>query len=108
MNLQLNRIEFLLMSVLSNVCTVYIIFLLYFFSGDLLLSGSGHSDWLSCAMFHPSRSRLATTSGDGTIKLWDYSKTVCLNTLTDHQQPGTYVHTHTHTHIQTLSRLAAL
>ena len=62
---------------------------IFSFSGDLLLSGDGHSDWLSCAVFHPSGPRLATSSGDGTVKLWDYSKTVCLNTLTDHQQPGT-------------------
>ena len=65
---------------------------IFWFSGELLLSGDGHSDWLSCAVFHPSSPRLTTSSGDGTVKLWDYSNTVCLDTLTDHQQPGMCAH----------------
>ena len=34
---------------------------------------------------------LATTSGDGSVKLWDFSRACCSLTLSDHQQPG--IHT---------------
>ena len=50
-------------------------------------SGDAWSLWLIVMCCVPPR--LATPSGDGTV-MWDYSKTLCLNTLTDHQQPGTH------------------
>lgn len=62
----------------------------YLYSGDLLLSGEGHSDWLSSVQFHPDGGQLASTSGDGTVKLWDFEKASCISTLTEHQQPGGY------------------
>ena len=32
---------------------------------------------------------LASTSGDGTIKLWNLSQSMSTLTLSDHRQPGT-------------------
>ena len=76
-------------------------------SCELLMTGEGHSDWLSHAAFHPSYvpqtshavkclplllcsgHLLATTSGDGSVKLWDFSRACCSLTLSDHTQPGT-------------------
>ena len=31
---------------------------------------------------------LATCSGDGTVKIWDFGSASCIETLSDHQQPG--------------------
>lgn len=33
--------------------------------------------------------QLATASGDGSVKVWDFSKGQCSITFTEHQQPGT-------------------
>ncbi|XP_034354354.1 sperm-associated antigen 16 protein isoform X1 [Arvicanthis niloticus] len=52
--------------------------------GNVLLTGSGHTDWLSGCCFHPSGSKLATSSGDSTIKLWDLSKGECILTFEGH------------------------
>ena len=35
-------------------------------------------------MFLHSGARLATSSGDGTVKIWDFSKAECILTFTDH------------------------
>ncbi|XP_029187865.2 sperm-associated antigen 16 protein-like [Acropora millepora] len=53
-------------------------------SGDIIMTGEGHKDWLSDCDFHPGGARLATSSGDGTIKIWDFSKAECVLTFTDH------------------------
>uniref|UniRef100_A0A665TP28 Uncharacterized protein n=1 Tax=Echeneis naucrates TaxID=173247 RepID=A0A665TP28_ECHNA len=55
--------------------------------GQMLLTGEGHSDWLSGCCFHPDGSKLATTSGDTTVRLWDFSKGCCVCTLSIHSQP---------------------
>ncbi|XP_026642186.1 sperm-associated antigen 16 protein isoform X1 [Microtus ochrogaster] len=52
--------------------------------GNVLLTGSGHTDWLSACCFHPSGNKLATSSGDSTVKLWDLSKGECMLTLDGH------------------------
>ncbi|KAM4836370.1 sperm-associated antigen 16 protein isoform 1-T1 [Thomomys bottae] len=52
--------------------------------GNVLLTGSGHTDWLSSCCFHPSENKLATSSGDTTVKLWDLSKGDCVLTLEGH------------------------
>ena len=31
---------------------------------------------------------LATTSGDGSVKLWDFTRSCCSLTLSEHRQPG--------------------
>lgn len=56
-------------------------------SGELLMCGEGHSDWLSTVHFHPEATSLATGSGDGSIKIWDLKDASCIQTLSDHQQP---------------------
>ncbi|KAG5456975.1 MAG: WD40-repeat-containing domain protein, partial [Olpidium bornovanus] len=48
------------------------------------MSGEGHRDWLGDCDFHPRGTHLATASGDGTVKVWDFSKGVCTITLSDH------------------------
>ena len=40
---------------------------------DLLMTGTGHSSWLSDAEFKPSGDAIATSSGDGAVKIWSIS-----------------------------------
>ncbi|CAG5123216.1 unnamed protein product [Candidula unifasciata] len=53
-------------------------------SGEIIMTGEGHTDWVSDCSFHPSGSTLATTSGDSTVKIWDFSKAACVHTFIDH------------------------
>ncbi|KAK2888610.1 sperm-associated antigen 16 protein [Channa argus] len=55
--------------------------------GQMVLTGEGHSDWLSGCSFHPDGSKLATTSGDTTVRLWDFALGCCVLTLSGHSQP---------------------
>ncbi|CAD7686111.1 unnamed protein product [Nyctereutes procyonoides] len=52
--------------------------------GNVLHTGFGHTDWLSNCCFHPSGNKLATSSGDTTVKLWDLSKGNCILTFEGH------------------------
>ncbi|XP_055081568.1 sperm-associated antigen 16 protein-like [Periophthalmus magnuspinnatus] len=52
--------------------------------GALLLSGEGHSDWLTSCSFSPEGGRLATTSGDATVRVWDLDRGRCLLSLPGH------------------------
>ncbi|EHH21642.1 hypothetical protein EGK_04760 [Macaca mulatta] len=52
--------------------------------GNVLLTGFGHTDWLSDCCFHPSGNTLATSSGDTTVKLWDLCKGDCILTFEGH------------------------
>ncbi|XP_051705092.2 sperm-associated antigen 16 protein isoform X2 [Oryctolagus cuniculus] len=52
--------------------------------GNVLLTGLGHTDWLSDCCFHPSGNKLATSSGDTTVKLWDLYKGNCILTFEGH------------------------
>lgn len=36
-----------------------------------------------------SGSKLVTSSGDTTVKIWDFSKAECVHTFTDHTHAGT-------------------
>uniref|UniRef100_A0A672F5S3 Uncharacterized protein n=1 Tax=Salarias fasciatus TaxID=181472 RepID=A0A672F5S3_SALFA len=54
----------------------------------LMVTGEGHSDWLSGCSFHPDGSKLATTSGDATVRLWDLSGGACVSTLSGHGRPA--------------------
>ncbi|XP_061592961.1 sperm-associated antigen 16 protein [Cololabis saira] len=59
--------------------------------GQLLLTGEGHSDWLTACSFHPDGSKLATTSGDTTLQLWDLLRRGggrSVLTLRGHRQPA--------------------
>jgi len=53
-------------------------------SGELIMSGEGHKDWVSAASFDPVGAHLATSSGDCTVKIWDFAKSRCVATLEDH------------------------
>ncbi|EDO33837.1 predicted protein [Nematostella vectensis] len=53
-------------------------------SGDIIMTGEGHKNWISDCDFHPGGARLATSSGDGTVKIWDFSKAECVLTFADH------------------------
>ncbi|KAM9338354.1 sperm-associated antigen 16 protein [Symphorus nematophorus] len=55
--------------------------------GQMVLTGEGHSDWLSSCSFHPDGAKLATTSGDTMVCLWDFSRGCCVLTLSGHSQP---------------------
>ncbi|CAB1316048.1 unnamed protein product [Coregonus sp. 'balchen'] len=52
--------------------------------GEMIMTGVGHSDWLSGCSFHPNGGSLATTSGDTTVRIWDFSQGRCILTLNDH------------------------
>jgi len=39
-------------------------------------------------MFYFRGSKLATSSGDTTVKVWDFSKAECVHTFTDHTHAG--------------------
>lgn len=49
------------------------------------MSGEGHEDWIAGVDFHPDGNSLATGSGDGTIKLWNFQEQKCVQTFHDHQ-----------------------
>uniref|UniRef100_A0A3Q1F082 Sperm-associated antigen 16 protein-like n=1 Tax=Acanthochromis polyacanthus TaxID=80966 RepID=A0A3Q1F082_9TELE len=55
---------------------------------EMMLTGEGHSDWLSGCSFHPDGTKLATTSGDMTVRLWDFSLGCCVLTFFGHSQPA--------------------
>lgn len=51
------------------------------------MGGEGHTDWLSGVDFHPRGNLLATSSADGSAKIWDFGKNgECVNTFKDHIQ----------------------
>ncbi|CAF1276552.1 unnamed protein product [Didymodactylos carnosus] len=57
--------------------------------GDMIMKGEGHTDWVSGCDFHPSGNKMATCSGDTSIKIWDFSQKKCVHTFTNHLLPGT-------------------
>ncbi|KAM9287324.1 sperm-associated antigen 16 protein [Morus bassanus] len=52
--------------------------------GNIIMTGEGHTDWLSGCCFHPSGTQLVTSSGDTTVRVWDFSKRGCILTLEGH------------------------
>jgi WD40 repeat protein len=54
---------------------------------EILMSGSGHKDWVGGVQISPNGFMLGSSSGDGLVKLWDFRKGLCVSTLQDHQQP---------------------
>ncbi|KAM9629436.1 sperm-associated antigen 16 protein isoform 4-T4 [Morphnus guianensis] len=55
--------------------------------GNVIMTGEGHTDWLSGCCFHPSGSQLVTSSGDTTVRIWDCLKLGCILTLEGHAHP---------------------
>ncbi|XP_039925074.1 sperm-associated antigen 16 protein isoform X4 [Hirundo rustica] len=54
--------------------------------GNILLTGEGHTDWLSGCCFRPSGTQLVTSSGDTTVRIWDLSRRGCILTLRGHSR----------------------
>ena len=55
--------------------------------GELIISGSGHSDFVSGMDIHPKKENIVVTScGDGKVKLWDINQEKCTHTISDHAQ----------------------
>lgn len=52
---------------------------------QLVLSLSGHQNWVLAIAWHPNRPRFASSS-DRTIKIWDGQTGQCLHTLRGHQK----------------------
>ncbi|XP_029461985.1 sperm-associated antigen 16 protein [Rhinatrema bivittatum] len=52
--------------------------------GEVIMTGEGHTDWISGCSFHPRGLKLATSSGDTTVRIWDFSKAECILTLEGH------------------------
>jgi len=52
--------------------------------GEIVMTGEGHTDWLSDCEFNPQGTQLATTSGDTTVKIWDFSQEKCVMSFPDH------------------------
>ena len=50
-------------------------------TGQLLQTLQGHTYWVYSVAFSPDGERLASGSGDGTIKLWDVKTGKVLTTL---------------------------
>ncbi|XP_031970612.1 sperm-associated antigen 16 protein isoform X1 [Corvus moneduloides] len=54
--------------------------------GNILMTGEGHTDWLSGCCFRPSGTQLVTSSGDTTVRIWDLSRRGCILTLRGHSR----------------------
>lgn len=56
-------------------------------TGDVILTGKGHTDWISDVDFDPSGTMLASCGGDQKVKLWDFDQGKCILTFHEHIQP---------------------
>ena len=52
--------------------------------GACLQTLEGHSDWVSLVAFSHDSTRIASASGDRTVKIWDANSGDCLQTLEGH------------------------
>jgi WD40 repeat protein len=60
-------------------------------SGEKKLELRGHSDRVTCIAFHPAGNRLATGSGDKTVKIWDLETGIETLTLRGHSKGIEYL-----------------
>ena len=56
--------------------------------GGALRTLEGHGDWVSSVCFSPDGRRLASGSGDSTVRLWDVETGACVKTLEGHGDDG--------------------
>lgn len=54
-------------------------------AGDLIVTGEGHTEWVSDCDFNVEGTKLVTSSGDTTLKIWNFAKHKCVHTFKDHQ-----------------------
>ena len=52
-------------------------------TGENIMTGEGHKDWLSGIDFHPAGSHLVTSGSDRCIKLWDFMSSSISHTFTN-------------------------
>lgn len=52
-------------------------------SGENLMCGEGHKDWISTVDFHPAGSHLITAGSDRNLKLWDFISQGLAHTFTN-------------------------
>ncbi|KAM6421646.1 LOW QUALITY PROTEIN: sperm-associated antigen 16 protein [Rhynochetos jubatus] len=52
--------------------------------GNIIVTGEGHSDWLSGCCFHPSSTQLVASTEDATVQIRDFSKGGCVPTSEGH------------------------
>ena len=50
----------------------------------VLVGEHGHSSYVSTLCYISDLDLLASGSGEGIVKIWDYRHAICLNTITDH------------------------
>ena len=53
-------------------------------TGELIMSGEGHLDWIGGLAFSPRGDLLASCSGDGNVKIWDFVNATCQYTFSEH------------------------
>jgi WD40 repeat protein len=61
--------------------------------GEVLVSGKGHTDWLSCVKFSPSGEMVATSGGDRSVRIWNEAS--CATIFDEHTQAAWGVSWHT-------------
>jgi WD40 repeat protein len=61
--------------------------------GEVLVSGKGHTDWLSCVKFSPNGEMVATSGGDRSVRIWNEAS--CAGIFDEHTQATWGVSWHT-------------
>lgn len=57
----------------------------HFSQAELLMTGVGHSDWISSCDFHPNGNMIVTGAGDATVRLWNLDQQAQVFSFNDHQ-----------------------
>lgn len=52
-------------------------------SGENLMTGEGHKEWICGVDFHPYGSHLVTSGGDRCVKIWDFVNSSIMHTFED-------------------------
>jgi WD40 repeat protein len=52
-------------------------------SGENIMTGEGHKDWITTVDFHPAGSHLITAGSDRNLKLWDFLSSSIAHTFSN-------------------------
>mmetsp|Transcript_24826 Transcript_24826/g.17531 ORF Transcript_24826/g.17531 Transcript_24826/m.17531 type:complete len:113 (-) Transcript_24826:569-907(-) len=52
-------------------------------TGENIMTGEGHKDWICGVDFHPAGSHLVTSGSDRALKLWDFMNSSIAHTFND-------------------------